>query len=352
MFACMVGPVAADTWGTPEPITTFAADGSARADIAVSPEWTTPVRGGTASAHVQQRGSDGWTTVWRGPLRNDIAPLAALVAPGGQALVTFDDHLSMGRGDNVVVIYDSCGGVAQAWTLVDLLGEDYATALHSSVSSTWWRGEPRLSEDGLRAVVPVIVPSSVPTLTMKDQASVELSIDMATGEVSPRFIWSWRVAQAIATRLATKKRDERAARVAWLRAPLSPPARGDLVAWKAYGRQAVFRLSESEDLPEVVVLDGGSPEAGVLTIRERIPRTGSTLAVVSSDPALLRAALQAWADVLTPRALWDLEIYVNLDAETVASLQRRFDPAGARVVSLPPVIPQRPERLRNLENEP
>ncbi len=352
MFACMVGPVAADTWGTPEPITTFAADGSARADIAVSPEWTTPVRGGTASAHVQQRGSDGWTTVWRGPLRNDIAPLAALVAPGGQALVTFDDHLSMGRGDNVVVIYDAHGAVTHAWTLVDLLGEDHAAALHSSVSSTWWRGEPRLSADGLSAEVPVIVPTSTPALTPREHETVDLSIDMATGRVSPRFVWSWRVAQAIVTRQATQKRQERAARVAWLRAPLSPPAGDDPVAWTKYGREAVSRLSESDARPEVVLLHAGSPEAGVLTIRERISSTGSTLAVVSTDPALLQATLEAWAGVLAPRVLGDLEIYVTLNADTVAALQRRFDPSGARVVSLPPMIPQRPERLRNLEDEP
>ncbi len=83
-----------------------------------------------------------WQTVWRKPLRNDVAPVDVVVLSGG-AFMTLDNWHSMGYGRDAVVLYNASGEPSGHYALVDFLPADYVKVLPRSVSSLQWRGTAR-----------------------------------------------------------------------------------------------------------------------------------------------------------------------------------------------------------------
>ena len=112
----------------------------------------------SATATIEHVGTDGvWSAVWSGPLTNEVAPVAALIADGGRYVVTFDNWHSMGYGPNVVAIHDGHGRLIRALALNDIVSEDYIFALGHSVSSIHWRGDPHFGPDDT-VMIPIVVP--------------------------------------------------------------------------------------------------------------------------------------------------------------------------------------------------
>jgi hypothetical protein len=79
-------------------------------------------------------------------LRNPIRPSTAVITNDARFLVTFDDYCERGKTSNAVVIYDLQQGTSHAYALKDFLPASYRETLQESVSSIYWRGNPRLDE--------------------------------------------------------------------------------------------------------------------------------------------------------------------------------------------------------------
>jgi hypothetical protein len=79
-------------------------------------------------------------------LRNPIRPGTAVITHDAQFLVTFDDYCEMGQTPNTVVIYNLQKGISHAYALEDFLPASYRETLKDSISSTLWRGDPRLEK--------------------------------------------------------------------------------------------------------------------------------------------------------------------------------------------------------------
>lgn len=74
-------------------------------------------------------------------LLNLVSPVSALLSDDGRYLVTFDNWHSVGRGDHVVVVYETDGTIVRSMRLSDLLTEQDISGLSNTVSSTHWSGE-------------------------------------------------------------------------------------------------------------------------------------------------------------------------------------------------------------------
>lgn len=106
----------------------------------------------------RREGKGEWAEVWRVPLVNDILPTFALVAEDGDYVVTFDNWYSMGRGENVVVIYRFDGSLVRSLRLSDILPETYEVSLSGSVSSTYWLNDAVIRPGGESAELAIYFP--------------------------------------------------------------------------------------------------------------------------------------------------------------------------------------------------
>lgn len=163
-------------------------------------------RGDTkATATIEHLDDAGqWTRLWSFTLTNEVAPVDALIADGGQYLVTFDNWHSMGYGLNVVAIHDEQGKLIRALALSDILSADYILALDHSVSSIWWRGEPHLTPTGL-LIIPIVVPGE--TNDDKEKTYVDAVLRLSDGSVISGSSSEWQQAEAAAQSVARRKRD-------------------------------------------------------------------------------------------------------------------------------------------------
>ncbi len=67
-------------------------------------------------------------------------PLEALISEDGKYVVTFDSKHGFGRGDNVVVVYETkTGRKLKNWSLDEILTKEDRRSVVSTVSSDWWR---------------------------------------------------------------------------------------------------------------------------------------------------------------------------------------------------------------------
>jgi hypothetical protein len=104
------------------------------------------------------------------PLRNPNAPYSVIVFNGAEFLVTFDDWGSVGRTNNVVVVYRGTGEFVKSWALADIFTEDERKQFGESVSSTWWRGDVMATVSAERHPIAYILPNLQETAGMKDKA--------------------------------------------------------------------------------------------------------------------------------------------------------------------------------------
>ena len=134
----------------------------------------------TAQGVLERREVEGrWTRIWAKPLRNEVAPVDALVSNDGRFAVTIDNWHLVGWGDDVVVIYGADGEVIRSLALSDFLSREHIGGLSRSVSSIHWGGEHRLSEDGNRLVLKVTSPGQ--ESVGPDRRYQDIEIDLATG---------------------------------------------------------------------------------------------------------------------------------------------------------------------------
>lgn len=136
----------------------------------------------------EKKDLDDRKNLWAGRLRNDVAPVQAMISNDGKHVVTFDNWHSAGYGTDVVVFYGPKGEQLRQYSLEELLGDD-ANKVPRSVSSRWWRDSARLDEDSATlTVVAKIIRRTPPTLESlsgeRDGVDLrELKFDLHTGEL-------------------------------------------------------------------------------------------------------------------------------------------------------------------------
>lgn len=304
----------------------------------------------TARAVVERRVSGKWTRVWAAPLVNDVSPVRALVSNDARHVVTFDNWHSMGLGDDTIAIYGADGRLARKLALNQVLPDFYVKALPRSVSSLHWSGTHRLTPDGQRVLVAVVVPNDDHLLT-HEPLTVDVAIDLDTGTVTHPEEKAWNDALAIARKVADRRDQAEARRAAAFAAPLNCPATSDSADWYDYLTEAFFRVDPDwkETYPEVAVL-GASEESPTATLARAFEGEGPRVVMLASvlAPDVLPAAARDFAGSLSPSALKDVRVYVAAPIALANPIRTNLAAHGATVIVIYPgsAIPQRPERLR------
>ena len=313
-------------------------------------------RGDTkATATIEHLDDAGqWTPLSSFTLTNEVAPVDALIADGGQYLVTFDNWHSMGYGLNVVAIHDGQGQLIRALALSDILSADYIIALDHSVSSIWWRGEPHLTPTGL-LIIPIVVPGE--TKDDKEKTYVDAVLRLSDGSVMSGSSSEWQQAEAAAQSVARQKRDfEERAKQAFI-APLIGPKENTERNWHDYLREAFYRSSPDwkDDTTSTTVLrdpsasDYAASEGWLRDALLSIDYERGTMSFASIAPFdfFLTRVKAILADA-KPGQLKGSKVYIAAPTSALPMLQSIFAKTGAKVFVLDPnvPIPQRPDRMR------
>lgn len=301
---------------------------------------------------------DVCTPSWQRNLLNGVAPVSVVVTDDGHVM-TLDNWTSMGFGPHVVVLYDPTGSPVAKYALTDFLPKEYVKALPRSVSSLHWRGSPRIDEDGVRIVVPVVVPSEA--AEEEDDARtryVDVAFDPRDGAVAlpTPDVWTSALRQA-ASALVTQ-RALLAEELAQALAPLLPPASDELRDWHAYLREAYSRLDKDDTaFPATLVL----PLSTAPDYQEEVQRLRSRLYETEDPEVIMLAALSqdTLLDLLKKEAThvrpgvpaWS-RIYLLFDEARFKQASLLFAPSGATLVQIDPAraIPQRAGYAEAWEN--
>lgn len=309
----------------------------------------------TAQATLERSVGGRWTAVWRGPLANEVAPVSALVGNDGAHVVTFDNWGSTGYGDNVVVLYGADGRLVRALRLDQILPADYVEALPRSVSSLQWSGDHRLSPDGRRLLVAVVIPDDSEPFT-RNRPTVEIAVDLDTGTVTPPSGPAWDHALAQAKRVAAAREASEAARRAAFVAPLLAPQMTGEREWHQYMLEAFFRLDPhwKRDYPNTTVLRSPTVpdyKPSEKWVREALDGSDRSDVVMLAAPTAPDQLVTIVADVvrrLPTGKLKGVRIYLAVPPQPAQAITAALRPSGAEIVTLglTKPIPQRPERLR------
>lgn len=353
----------ADSWVPPERTTYFSANRAYR--LIVTPHipadrdlwpFTGRPRGPSApdKAHgmLQHRDANGrWRAQWRGPLRNPVMPVEAMVADSGRYFVTFDDWGGTGHGPNVVVIYHGTGRTIRALSILDLLPEYYVRTLQSSFSSVRWGGRHSFSADGEKLRLALALPGE----SIFPSSYFTHSVTLETGEPFARAGAEWDRAMAASVAWRVAEQDRQAAYFAFMTEPLTAPKSSDRAAWDEYLTEAFKRLAPDGEMnnpwnmlvrqPGAPPYDGAfSPDPKTIFEQRNLP---SAIAIASPEGAALAPALQPLLERRRPGWLRRVRLYIVADDAAWPDLIRLFLPSGATMIQIDPVepIPQRPERL-------
>ncbi len=309
----------------------------------------------SAYGTLERRVGGAWVKLWDATLRNEVAPVSALVSNDGAHVVTFDNWHSVGFGDNVVVIYSADGAVVRSFRLDDLLPADYIRALPRSVSSLWWHGEHRFSPDGRQLLLAIVVPNDEIS-AFDPRETIDMAVDLNTGALASPSGATWDRARARATQVARDRDAAEAARKAAFVGPLSAPVSNDEAAWHTYMVEAFFRLNMDgqQVVPDAIVLRAPTErdyEESEGWVRDALRRVDEPEVVMPAAPAAadrLVTVVRQVARDLAPDALKGVRIYLALPAAPAAAIRAALNRSGAdlTVIDLAAAIPQRPERLR------
>jgi len=122
---------------------------------------------------------DLYLPVWTHPLRNDVAPVSALVSTSGDYVVTFDNWHAIGDGSNVVIIYGPEGKFIREFGLADLMPKEEIDMLTHTASSIWWGRDHYIDESGNYLVLRIVTNREMP---YENHAKFRLvRIELATG---------------------------------------------------------------------------------------------------------------------------------------------------------------------------
>lgn len=307
-----------------------------------------------AQGIVERRTASGWVTVWRGSLANEVSPVSALVSNDGAHVVTFDNWHSMGFGANAVVIYRADGSVVRSLRLEDFLPTNYINALPRSVSSLEWHRTDRLASDGRRVLIAVVAPT-VDRTPFNPSATVEVAIDLVTGEVTPPDGPAWTRALAAAAQVNAAEAAYEARRKAAFAAPLRAPTGTSDREWHEYLREAFLRLDpdwKSRSASTTVLRapsarDYAPSEGWVRDVLTRGWEDDVMMMAAPVAPGRLAAIVADVARQLKPGSRRTVRVYVAVPELEATAIRAALAPSGASVVRIDTgtPIPQRPERL-------
>jgi len=122
--------------------------------------------------------------VWEVDLSNKVAPISALVTKDGQYVVTFDNWHSVGRGDDVVVVYGAKGKQIIKLGISDFVDVALEQRLPRSVSSLWWGHGHKLDEKA--GVVVLKVGNDKPGSDGKPVKECEVRVRLQDGTEGPK----------------------------------------------------------------------------------------------------------------------------------------------------------------------
>lgn len=240
----------ADSWAAPRRTTYYSENRMVR--LIVTPHipadrsrWPFSERPRGPSAPDMARGvlqhrddRDRWRTQWQGPLRNEVMPVAAMVANSGRYFVTFDDWGGTGTGPNVVVIYGADGSPVRSYGLDDVVPAYMIDTFARSVSSLYWQGQGTRIESGQLRLAIVEPGSDLPATAR----AFFVDIDLATGSVAPiggadLIRWRPRACELHRRAVADHQRYIERERV-----DLAAPTSEETEVWEGYGYQVASRL--------------------------------------------------------------------------------------------------------------
>lgn len=369
LLACIVPtPALADSWLPPSTETVLSENGRFRFTVEPSPiesslsffsEELAAQRDGRATERVPPMGllevlqDDGqWAPVWAGPLVNSVAPASFLVSDKG-TVVTFDNWHSVGHGEHVIVIYNDAGVLVRSMPLLALLPEDYIEVLPHSTSSLSWRQDASFSPSGQRLILDILVPSE----NSEPSETVRFVISLTDGAIERPDSADWSQALEAKDRVVQKTAEAEAARLAYLREPLSAPQGCNMRDWHRYLNEAFFRLTPNWlDLPSTSTTilfppDHDRFETSVGWLADEIAdlaefEGNAAIAAPCSQPELVVVMRRAFSKV-SPGALAQSSIYISADTAHQAALEEIVAPSGASIYWLDPeaTIAQRPERI-------
>lgn len=362
----------ADTWMPPETRTVLSANGEYRFTVEPPPMqssldyYADELRAQREGCEVERpsplgllerKTADGdWQPVWAGALVNAVAPVETLVADDGKHVATLDNWGSVGRGENVIVIYDAQGTLVRTLKLSDLLPQKYIDALPSSVSSTRWRSDALIGECSEVLLIPVVVPRE--GLISDEVKTVTFRIALETGVVEPPPAKAWEAALLDADAVNATRERARQEKLAYLREPLAAPKGCDMRAWHRYLNEAHLRLTprylDAPTTSTTVLFESDHPrhDEAVGWLRDRIldgsadyPREESV--VSPCDPEALVTAFARIMEDVKPGSLANVRLYIAAPKAHISALRALIAPSGATLVWLDPTetIAQRPERI-------
>lgn len=372
----------ADTWIPATTVTHEAADHSARITV-VPRDLDSPLAyfrdkadgrepaGGkadstatSATAVLEIKDASGrWVTSWAKPLVNEVAPVEVLVASAGRRIVTFDNWHSMGYGPHAIVIYDEQGNVIRMLGLEDLIPKWFVAAQPHSVSSIWWRGQPRISDDGSAAIIPIKLPSEQQNAGM-DGPSLDLLVRLSDGEAMGLTDQPWRAALDQAAAIARQMcRAERTYITEW-NSPIAAPSEWIEPVWHNYLREIVYRSAPNltDDEGPIVETKVLRPpyaqdfQPSVKWLREALTEKtdfpdDDVRALGSPDYERLTQEIERVASKISAGRLKGVQLIIVIDELHSSRVRTALSRSGAKLRIVNPLeqIPQRPERMREAD---
>lgn len=363
----------ADSWEPPEPETYTSSDGETRLTVipqdlesnldyfedkvagrepagAVDPAQT------SAIGQFERRDASGnWQVVWRKPLDNEVAPVRIVIADGGRGFVTFDNWHAVGRGDNVVVLYDADGDLIRKFSLSDLFPDWFIAGMPHSISSINWRDDPFFSSDGKNVVIPIVQPSA-DNAPMNDRATVGLAIRLLDGEPIGLSTDRWQDAlrRAAATVELICQR-ELSAMQRW-NAPVSAPATTEDRDWHYYLRETQFRSKwpriVETDTTVLRLSDHPGFQDSVEWLEEALTEKAyfpsEYRAIASPDPTRLATEIERVSKHLKPNQLDDVVLVIVAEGQDAVRIKRALRGTGAKLELIDPdrTFPQVERRLQ------
>lgn len=293
-----------------------------------------------------------WQTVWESDLINDVAPGEILIGETGRYVATFDNWHSIGNGDDVIVIYDTHGTSARTFGLKDFLPMDYIAALPRSVSSTYWSGDNSFSDDGDSLILKIVVPAEGKE---KEEAYVDLRLDLANGKISPVDLAAWGQAVASANRVAATQRAEETAWKAARIAPLVAPTSDNVTEWHVYLSEVFSRYDpdwkDGSAATKVVHAPNDEKyQSSVKWLRDELRDKhypGDCVMIGSPAQKNMVSVLAQELREIPEGHLKGVKVYVVLDDGFRKPVAEALAPTGAMFIPINPrtPIPQRAERL-------
>lgn len=337
----------ADSWAYP----------SRKVYLSVDHQWRSTItppegRQRTPQAVMEHREQGRWRIVWHRPLVNWVMPVFVQVSNQGQ-LATFDDWPRVGFGPHAVVLYDMNGQPLRQMRLRDFLPMDYIQGLPTSVSSIWWGGEHRFSDDGRQLRLSVVETCrSEPFVDDAHKRYIEIVMDTDTGRVHPPQGPDWERALSEAKACDAEDKLRYPEFVALYEAPVSPPPNADERAWTDYLDAAYWRLEPDAFFDPVsfaMPLRTNRHHVGDLKRLESVLRTCETTVVIGSPDN--EALARTLTEMMTQRPLHCVgapPVYIALPDPFFASAARAFENSGieAHQIDTGQPIQQNPFRKR------